>query len=673
MFIKLIRKLGKILRGGASSRDVVLGAIFGVMLGMTPGFGLLTIALLVLVLILNANIGVITSSFTLGKALCYALAPYTFRIGFNIIHLSGMEGTIRNLAEKPVWALINLDNYCLVGGFPIAVVVGIIAGILLALVINSLRKGIVMATTKSKKMEALAKNPIVRLILRVLFGKQKEGLAEQIEKKPPLFRKSGAILAIVVVVLVVGMQLLFISAYGKKVLIAALEYAYGAEVNIENADISVLGGKLSLGGVQITDRAKPTHDCFYAKELTADFSVSQLLAKRFVVEKLAIGKVELDHKRATPGKVYVKPDKVKPEKKTPETETKKSGDYITDFFEAKDKYQKYLDKLQEYLENRKAAQKKREEEKNQKPEERLAALQEQARNHGYLSLSAKHWLATKPRYLIKRIEVSGISMGDSLPKQLVAITDVSSNPELHNKPMRMALEPEKGGEATAALEINDTTPDAAHKLTINLVKMPIGNDIKVSEKCPVDLAGGTATVKTEGKLAADAIELPFDLRLSGLKIAGKSGRPVLGMEPETAKEVFGSINELAIKGRLFGKLDSLQFEIDEDKLMAVLKDALVKAGKQALVNRMNKEVDEAKAKLKSEAEKKFKEEVGDKLKEKLGEEAGGKVGEVLKGTGGDVIKGVGNLFKGKDKDKEKKDDKEKKEKKKGGGLLDLLK
>ena len=118
--LKLSRKFGKMLRGGAGSKEIFLGAFFGILIGMIPGVNLSLILAILLLLLLNANIGFALLGVLLGKALCLVLAPFTFQIGFFIIHEAGLEGLFRVFSETPILALLDLQVYCLTGGLPVA-------------------------------------------------------------------------------------------------------------------------------------------------------------------------------------------------------------------------------------------------------------------------------------------------------------------------------------------------------------------------------------------------------------------------------------------------------------------------------------------------------------------------------------------------------------------------
>ena len=153
---KLVRKMGKAIRGGVSPAQIFTGCFLGFLVGMLPGINLIVVAGLFLLFFLSVNRSLALLGIALGKALCLALAPVTFAVGYFLIHESGLEGLFRAASSAPVLALMNLHVYCVTGGLPFALVLGIVFGWLVKKPIGGVRLGIVEASKRSEKMERLA-------------------------------------------------------------------------------------------------------------------------------------------------------------------------------------------------------------------------------------------------------------------------------------------------------------------------------------------------------------------------------------------------------------------------------------------------------------------------------------------------------------------------------------
>ncbi len=672
MILTFTRKLGKILRGAATSRQIFLGAFLGVLIGMIPGFNLTMLLLILLVILLNANVGIIGLGLALGKSLCYALASVTFQIGYIMIHEVGLESIFATFAETPVLAWMDLQVYCLVGGLPIAIVVGAVLGIVLSQIVTVLRRGIVEATKRNSKMEKLAKNFFVRILLWVVFGKKKRDLEKTLEAKPPLFRKMGvALAAVVIVVLLVG-EIFLLDLAAKKALVAALERTNGAEVNVDAVNVSLLGGEVEVKNLQVTDRDRPTHNAWQVKQATADLSVKDLLAKQLVIGRLVADSVKTGTQREKPGRV-IEPVEEEEEEKPEDPGEETVEDRLNRYLKKGKQYEDRLKQLKEYLEERRRAQ--QEEQTAEDLEESKEDLEEQGRESGFHGLSAKHLLARKPLWLIRDVDVKGVDAGESMNNASIAGSNLSSHPELVDGPMSLALRQDDAEQPLAALEFNFQKADVPHKLQLRFTDLPIGDSVQLSDDYPLDIQDGKVAIDAGGEFSLRRIKLPFHVVITGMQ-AEAGSQEVFGLDPETAKEVFAAIEELKLSGVVEGSLDRVRVKLDTEAALANIKEALKKAGKEALANKVNAEIDKQKEELANRAEQEAKdavrEKLDEKLKEHLGEEAGGQLSKDLEdklGEGaGDAVKGTIDGLLGKKKKpegEEKKDEEKKKEEEDG--------
>ena len=196
----LFRKTMKILRGGATSRDVALGVLLGFLWGMIPGFNLTVLIIVLLLLIFNANIPSAVFALALGKLISITGAPLMYELGFFLIHNTGCEGLVRSVCDTPVLAFLDFQIYCVFAGLVFGLIVGIILAIIAGLFIRSLRKGLLAMHAKGG-VQKVSSNIFVRIVLRIVFGKQKATLAEALAKKSPILRKKGLIFVVIIVVI----------------------------------------------------------------------------------------------------------------------------------------------------------------------------------------------------------------------------------------------------------------------------------------------------------------------------------------------------------------------------------------------------------------------------------------------------------------------------------------
>ena len=602
---------------------------------MAPGVNL-TLALGVLLfVILNANTSLAVLGFALGKVLCLLLAPTTFQIGYFLIHHVGLEDLFRWLLGTAVLAMLDLQVYCLIGGLPVALIVGGVFGWLTVRLIMGLRRGMLAAQDKSGKLQAVGKNIFARLLLRLVFGKLKVSMAKSIQKKPPLLRKGGLIVMAILILVVAAGQLLMADYFFKKLARSALETAVGAEANIDEASLSISGGSIEIRGLQITDRDKPTHNLFQAASLIGDISVSDMLAKRFVAQQFTAGQPRTGMQRSSPGEVFRKeePDTA-PDQRADTQEgisPEERSEQLLGYFEGASKHKKYLEQAKDFLEKRKAAQ----EQKAQPTKEALLAL---AANEGYLSLSAEHLLAKRPTWTIRRLSVEEIVLQQASAIVDLNATELSGQPELNDKPMTIELADADG--FLAKLVFDFTTTDGRHTVKVVAPRVPVGGAIRLSDNSPLAVRDASVSLRAEGWFNSDALSVQFAMTVKNLQARTQKGKGFLGMDQKTSERILGQISqrgiEFGVYGTVVGDLGRPRLIIDRDKSLGSLHESLKQAGLAEVAKQL-------------EPFKKKAEKITKDVSEAIEEKAGIKLPGGTKLPGGIKIPKTEGLFGGKKK------------------------
>jgi len=420
--IKLIRKLGKVLRGGATRRDMFLGIFLGFAVGMVPGVNLTLVLLIVLLLFLNTNGVLALMAMALGKALAVLLAPVTFHVGYVIVHKIGLTGLFRWAANTPVVALLNLDVYCLIGAVPFIIVLGGLAAWFVPRFITIGREKLAAVAEKGGKLQGIAGNKVVRVFLRIVFGKQTETFAAMSDKKSPLVRKGRVIAAAAIIAILFVVQWLLLDTAVRVGLTKAIAAANGAEVNIAGASLSLGSGKLVIEGLQVTDPSRPTHNRAQAERIVADVSVSDLLARRLVIELIESTAFKTDAERESPGEVYG----------APEEAASGEGDALADMLGASAKYYSKVKSFNERLKKLRDALESGEpgagEEAATGPQ--IEKLSDEAAAKGYFRLSAKDHLAKNPTWVIRELKITKVELQPDLPTFIIEGKNLSSHPSL---------------------------------------------------------------------------------------------------------------------------------------------------------------------------------------------------------------------------------------------------
>ncbi|NNJ70510.1 MAG: DUF2062 domain-containing protein [Kiritimatiellales bacterium] len=585
---KIVRKIGRMLRGGAGRKEIFLGALCGVLIGFNPVAGL-TLALMILItLLLNANIGFTLLGILLGKVLALLLSVVSFHTGYFLIHKIGLEGLFTKLVNAPVTALMDLDVYAMIGGLPYAILIGIAFGRFMSATVTRIREQMLKAGEHEKVGKAVG-NKVSRVLMWLVFGKQKLSTADVLAKESPLLRKSGFILVGSVVVIGLVLQFFLLDLALKKGLQAAISARTGAEVNIGTANLSLATGALEIGDLQVTDPDKLTHNLVQLDALAADISVGDLLRKTYTIDLLKGGSLQRDVPRETPGKLLIK--EAEPEEEVAEAADEAAGKSLDDYFTQAKKLKKYGSRAYDYLQQRKDNGEAVA--KGEKPKAVKKTAVADAKRIGYLKAAAD-LVSTRPAWLIRKVEIDDVRLDGDFPAQSLEVEEISSHPELSGEPTRFIMTPVDGTDPTAKLVLRFDDPAAPHEIETNLKSISIGDSIKTGDSLKIE--DGKADISANGTFSVEALNIPFTIFVRDLK---------------TDNEMLNALKQLEIGGSLGGTLLSPRVQVAlSDNLKSALGDAAKAKAKEMAKGELNKalqseEAEEAKAKAKDALKKLF--------------------------------------------------------------------
>jgi len=560
--ISFLRSIGKLIRGGAGTPQIMMGSIMGLMLGMTIDFSLLTVLLIAAMFAFNANKPVAGIATILGKALVMIFPWFFVHVGHAVIHSLGLESFWAWVFDAPVLALLNLHIYAHMGGFWIALVLGTAGGFAISAAVRKARKAIIAAHEASGAVRAVSGNKLSRLMARIVFGKQKKSLEEMLNSHPAVLRTGRIVAVAIIVVPLVVVDLFVTGPVLRPRLEEAISKAVGAQTDIESATLSVLRGKLVIAGLAVTNPEKPTHNLFQARRLSAGVSISDLLARRIVISDIQALDAQSDAPRATPGKVYPQP--LPPPELPGEHE-------VFDYFEKGLEYRKYADhirKATDWLGQREQEKKQQQAQAGGDGPASAAPVPQQAPEAGWASLAADSLLKAHPTWTIRRMMVSGISRQGSDEKYTLEGSEVSSHPNRNDRPMMLRLTSDNDLLIETVLDF--TSAEAAHKLKIAVASIdPKG---MLGDKSSVKVDQGTASLSIDGTFGSDEIRLPVEIRGRDLQISSKSGG-VLGMDAARSKQVLDAARNPVIAVRLEGYPYRPRLIIDEQAMLASLVEA----------------------------------------------------------------------------------------------------
>jgi uncharacterized protein (TIGR03546 family) len=404
--IKIIHKLVKAFRGGASRRDLFLAVIVGLGLGIIPGMNLTKGILFVMLLFLNINGGVAAVTYLLTRLLRYLLAPTLYQIGYFLIHRWGFDEVVRFTLDTPVLAYLNWDVYAVLGGLVMTLLAGPILATILTLVISGTHRG--LGATN------LGNIRFFQVLVRVVVGKATV-------KKERLVKRGRCIVAVVIFGAAVWATHTYLAMGVERGLILGLEQLNGAEVNITRVEVSLSGGLLSIEGLQVTDPADPETNLVASDRLEMKISTLALLRRQLVIDQVLSEAMTLGSPRTKPGEVYRQPDT---ENGLLDSLLEKLGPFAKDPI----RYYEQIKALNEKLEKLKEVLAKVPFTPKEKTEWELA-------RQGYLRASARPLLQDHPAWVITSAKATHVILVPDLPDFTIEARNFSSDPsKLEDKP-----------------------------------------------------------------------------------------------------------------------------------------------------------------------------------------------------------------------------------------------
>ncbi len=615
MFI--LRKIGSILRGKATPFQIIAAAVLGAMIGFVPGFmngpGV-TIFLLLVLIILNANLAVAGLVGVASKLLCYLLLPASFHLGRFLMD-GPLESLFRWLVNTPVLALFGFDHYATTGGLIIGALVGLIVGMLLVRAVQKFRKKMADVQEHSERYKKYASKFWVKALTWIFIGggHGKKTYAQLMQRRigNPI-RPLGAALAVLTVVAVILVYQFLSGPIVTMGLQRGLEQANGATVDLDGAELDLGAGKLRITGLAMADPNALDTNLFAADELEADITATDLLRKRITFDRIVMREATSGGKRARPGQLVNKEPQPSDEPETAEGEKT-----IDDYLQQAEQWKKRLAQVRDWLERMSGPP-----EDDESWSERVRRRAEEL---GYGRVIAEHLIDGWPTLTILELEADGVKTVH-LEGEIIDIRakNLSTHPGLLDGPPEISITT-RSEKLAASVKLGDLSKaivgqaESSNSIAFKYLGLPatslekslrIGDDPLLRDgTIDINLAGSW------GQKGVGYIDLPLQVTLHDTTIA------MPGMKP-------APVRQLLIPIGLRGPMDNPAIFLD-DQLLA---DALLQAGASELASRAQAEADKLAGKATDELREKLGEELGDKLGDDLLNDASKKIGDDVGGA-----------------------------------------
>lgn len=597
----LSRKIGKLIRGKVTPVQVGMACVLGAMIGFVPSVRTspaLLLALLGLLLVLNANLFVATIMAAGSKLLSLLVMPVQFGVGRAVLDgpLGGLMGTLIN---APVLAWFGFEYYATTGGIILGVVVGATATAVMVIAIGRLRHKLADMEEGSERYKKATSKKWVRSLVWIFFGGHKKSYAELSAKRVGLpIRPLGIVVALLMVGLVwIGTMFLTepVVTYAMK---AGLERANGATVDVGSADIDLSSGQIMVTSLAMADPEKLGTDLFRAAKIEGKLSNADLLRKRFAIDRLVASEASTGEARKVPG-VLVGPRREPPE-------ATGEGKTLEDYLKQAEKWKGRLKQAREWLEkiNEEKPGEEAEPGPGTPPEGKKETLRERLAREiaekGYAHVAASHLVDGAPSVLIREVIVEGMTAADAPGEVFDARGEnLSTQPWLVEGAPKVRVSSRSGlYEADVTL---GSLASGDGNSTLLLARRGIPAD-RVSSALSAGgdqplLTGGTVDAVIKGAFRAEWIDLPLNVLVKDSTVT----LPGAGS---------ARVSELRLPIGVKGPIDAPGLNIDAE----AWGQAFAQAGATQLANELRGEVQEEIDRAREEIEDK----VGDEVRERLG-------------------------------------------------------
>jgi uncharacterized protein (TIGR03546 family) len=595
----ITRMIGRIVRGTATPFQLFTACVLGVWLGFMPGFREapgLSLAIILCLIILNANLLLAGMVGVAAKLLSLLLLPVTFGLGRWLLD-GPTQGLFTWLINAPVFALFGFEYYVTAGALVLGLVLGLIVGWAVVKLMNTYRRQMATLDKESERFQQFKRKRWVKLFTFVFVGGGLGKLTydDLLAKKVgnPI-RPLGLVFAGLVVLVLVLVQNFAAGPIVSAALQRGLERANGATVDVESADLDLKNQRLTITGLAMADPNDLSTDLFRASRLEAQISGANLLRKRLQLDRVVASDASTGQPRVAPGYHIGPPPKPLEPEKPPGTKT------IEDYLREAQAWRERLAQARSWLEKLSGP--------TTDPEERPESLQErlerQARELGYARVRATHLIEGAPTFAVSELIAEGVRT-TRWPDETLSIEarNLSTHPSLMGAAPQISIR--SSGESLqfeTRLASFDPAPER-NQLRLHyrgLATDDIAGNLVIDGTAPIQ--GGTIDLAFDGTWEVrDGVQI-------SLPLLATLNNVTLSLPHIDSTQ----IDQLTLPIGLEGSLDSPRITVDE-KLFA---DALVKAGAAAAVQQ-----------LKDKAGETISREIGDKI----GEQGKGVLDSILGG------------------------------------------
>ena len=294
--------------------------------------------------------------------------------------------------------------------------------------------------------------------------------------------------------------------------------------------------------------------------------------------------MEENTKREHPGKIYTKLQEkegsivIGPGKTKTGSKPKEQQESLDYYMKKAKNIKKYYNKLKKYIDFSNEATKTT----NKLP----SSLPQNMTHRELLKLTDKSLTSQSPSVVIHLIE------GDSNNPYPLNFTvyEISSDPSLNPNPVRFKIVP-KSINRDPSLDLSfkqNANIDNDH-LKLSIDNINLNNDM-FSNKMPVNIKSGKASIVAEGNINSENVHLPLKISISDINARVEEGEKLFGLNSNIANQALQDIKELDLFFSLTGTLDKLQIESNTEQNIKNLQKAILKSGHKILGSKLKSQL-----------------------------------------------------------------------------------
>ena len=161
--IKTILKLVKALHSDTNPYQLSVGFALGMIMGLTPFFGVHTWVLIAIVLLLKINIAMFLASWGVFSGIAYLLDPAFDSLGHAVLTAPALEGLWTAMYNSPFWRTTRFNHSIMMGSLLVSLVALVPVAIVVKILVVNYRERVLKYVMKSKLVTFLKGTKFFRL------------------------------------------------------------------------------------------------------------------------------------------------------------------------------------------------------------------------------------------------------------------------------------------------------------------------------------------------------------------------------------------------------------------------------------------------------------------------------------------------------------------------------